>query len=79
MYILYYIVNQDVRQSYKRIKLSNFSVKNIKIRNTRFDLTSERYTFQQPLIITQSTIPHIFIIQFLTLRLDLFSQLFSME
>ena len=44
----------------KKIKLSNFSVKNIKIRNTRFVLTSERYIFQQPLIITQSTIPHIF-------------------
>ena len=39
--------------------MSKFLSKNIKIRNTRFDLTSERYIFQQPLIITQSTIPHI--------------------
>ena len=41
-------------------QISQFLSKNIKIRNTRFDLTSERYIFQQPLIITQSTIPHIF-------------------
>ena len=40
--------------------MSKFLVKNIKIRNTRFDLISERYIFQQHLIITQSTIPHIF-------------------
>ena len=44
MYIIYYIVNQDVRQSYKRIKLSNFSVENIKIRNIRL----KSYTFSQP-------------------------------
>ena len=41
-------------------QISQFLSKNIKIRNTRFVLTSERYIFQQPLIITQSTIPHIF-------------------
>jgi len=52
MYIIDYIVNQDVCQFCIRIKLANFLVKNIKIRNTRFDLTSERYIFQQPLIIT---------------------------